>query len=97
MLKTFHNNGEVLSGSLLLFFFFKGAASFTGASHDSQDVEEDVDDVSVEVEGSKDVLLWTQGQLLVAQEKLSVNSQKLQRGRRMESVISKGLENLETL
>ncbi|TNN61429.1 hypothetical protein EYF80_028308 [Liparis tanakae] len=55
------------------------AALFTGASHKSQDVEENVDDVSVEVEGSKNVLLWTQRQLLVAQEKLSVHSQKLQR------------------
>lgn len=56
----------------------QAAASFTGASHNSQDVEEDVDDVSVKVEGCKNVLLWTQGQLLVAQEKLSVDSQKLQ-------------------
>lgn len=55
------------------------AASIAGASHNSQDVEENVDDVGVEVEGSKDVLLWAQRELLVAQEKLSVNSQKLQR------------------
>lgn len=62
-----------------LSFFFFLAASIAGASHNSQDVEENVDDVGVEVEGSKDVLLWAQRQLLVAQEKLSVNGQKLQR------------------
>lgn len=55
-----------------------GAASFTGASYNSQDVKEYVDDVSVEVEGSENVFLGTQGQLLVSQEKLSVHSQKLQ-------------------
>lgn len=52
---------------------------FTGTSHNSQDVEEDVDDVSVKVEGSKNVLFRTEGQLLVAQEKLGVDSQKLQK------------------
>lgn len=56
-----------------------GAASLAGASHDCQDVEENVDDVSVEVKCSKNVFLWTQGQLLVSQEKLSINSQKLHR------------------
>lgn len=66
-------------------------ASITGAPHNSQDVEEDVDDVGVEVKGSKNVLLWTQGQFLVAQEKLSVHSQKLHRWRRMPLVISKDL------
>lgn len=55
------------------------AASVAGTSHNSQDVEENVDDVGVEVEGGKDVLLRAQRQLLVAQEELSVNSQKLQR------------------
>lgn len=55
------------------------AALVAGASHDRQDVEENVDDVSVEVEGSKDVLLRAQRKLLVAQEELSVNCQKLQR------------------
>lgn len=62
-----------------LFFFL--AASIAGASHNSQDVEENVDDVGVEVEGGKDVLLWAQRELLVAQEKLSVDGQKLQRGK----------------
>lgn len=51
---------------------------FPGASHNRQDVDENLDDVSVQVEGSKNVFLWTQGQVLVAQEKLGVNSQKLQ-------------------
>lgn len=41
-------------------FPFFPAASVAGASHNSQDVEENVDDVSVEVEGGKDVLLWAQ-------------------------------------
>lgn len=53
------------------------AASVAGASHNSQDVEENVDDVSVEVEGGKDVLLRAQRKLLVAQEELSVDGQKL--------------------
>lgn len=53
-----------------------GAASFAGAADNSQDVEENVDDISVEVEGSENVLLRTQRQFLVAQEKLSVHSQK---------------------
>lgn len=74
MLATFHNKGRY---SLSPSYSLQGAASFTGASHNSQDVEENVDDVRVEVEGSKNVLLWTQSQLLVAQEKLSVHSQKL--------------------
>lgn len=73
MLATFHNKGR---SSLSPSCYLEGGASFTGASHDSQDVEEYVDDVSVEVESSKNVLLWTQGQLLVAQEKLSVHGQK---------------------
>lgn len=76
MLATFHNKGR---HSLSPCCSLQVAASFAGASHNSQDVEEDVDDVSVKVEGSKNVLLWTQGQLLVAQEKLSVNRQKLQK------------------
>lgn len=83
MLKTFHNKGRhSLSPSCCLW----GAALFAGASHNSQDVEENVDDVSVEVEGGKNVLLWTQGQLLVAQEKLSVHSQKLQRRKKKASI-----------
>lgn len=65
--------------SISPFFCFFLAASIAGASHNSQDVEENVDDVGVEVEGSEDVLLWAQRELLVAQEKLSVNGQKLQR------------------
>lgn len=54
----------------------EGATSFTGASHNSEDVEENIDDVSVEVEGSKYVFLWTQSQLLVAQKELGINSQE---------------------
>lgn len=57
----------------LLSYFVEDAALFTGPSHNSQDVEENIDDVGVEVEGGKNVLLWTQGQLLVAQEKLCVH------------------------
>lgn len=75
VLATFHNKERQ---SPFPSCCLQGAASFAGAPHDSQDVQENVDDVSVEVKGSKNVLLWTQGQLLVAQEKLSVNSQKLQ-------------------
>lgn len=76
MLATFHYRGRHF---LSLCCSLQVVALFTGTSHNSQDVEEDVDDVSVKVEGSKYVLLWTQGQLLVAQEKLSVDSQKLQK------------------
>lgn len=54
------------------------APSLTAATHDGQDVQEDVDDVSVEAKGSEDVLLWTQSQLLVAQEELGIHSQELQ-------------------
>lgn len=57
-----------------IFIFF---CSIAGASHNSQDVEENVDDVCVEVEGGEDVLLGAQRQLLVAQEKLGVHSQEL--------------------
>lgn len=45
------------------FIFF---CSLPGAAHDGQEIDEDVDDVSVEVQRSKDVLLWAQCQLLVA-------------------------------
>lgn len=50
------------------FVFFKSIyyCSVPGVSHDGQEIEEDVDDVSVEVQRSKDVLLWAQCQLLVA-------------------------------
>lgn len=51
---------------------------FSGASHNRQDVDENLYDVSVEVEGRKNVFFWTQGQVLVSQEKLGVHSQKLQ-------------------
>lgn len=76
MLAMCHNEGRPSPSP---FCFLCGAALFAGASHNGQDVEENVDDVSVEVEGSKNILLWTQSQLLVAQEELSVHSQKLQR------------------
>lgn len=56
----------------------KAAPLFSGASHNRQDVDENLDDVSVEVEGCKNVFFRTQGQVLVSQEKLGVNSQKLQ-------------------
>lgn len=75
-LATFHNKGRC---SPLPSCSPDGAASLARASHNRQNVEEYIDDVSVEVEGSENVFLWTQGQLLVAQEKLSVNSQKLHR------------------
>lgn len=54
----------------------EGVASFTGAPHNSEDVEENVDDVSVEVEGSKNVFLWTQSQFFVAQEELGIYGQE---------------------
>lgn len=76
MLATLHNKGR---HSLSPFRCPQNAALFAGTSHDGQDVQENVDDVSVEVEGGKNVLLWTQGQLLIAQKKLSVHGQKLQR------------------
>lgn len=44
----------------------QGEPSLPGAAHDSQDVHEDVDDVSIEVQSSKYVLFWAEGQLLVA-------------------------------
>lgn len=60
-------------------FPLEGATpSLAGTAYDSQDVEENVDDVGVEVESGKDVLLWTQSQLLVAQEELGVHGQELQ-------------------
>lgn len=94
MLAIFLNKGKhSLSPSCSLL----RSGSFTGAAHDSQDVKENVDDVGVEVEGSKNVLLWTQGQLLVAQKKLSVHSQKLQRRKkrkkRVALVISSNIIN----
>lgn len=52
-----------------LFVFFLKLIYFCsvpGVSHEGQEIEEDVDDVSVEVQRSKDVLLWAQCQLLVA-------------------------------
>lgn len=76
ILATFHNKGRRSPSPSCS---PQGAASLAGASHDRQDVEENVDDVSVEVECGKNVFLWTQGQLLVSQEKLSINSQKLHR------------------
>lgn len=58
-------------------FPLEGATpSLAGTAYDSQDVEENVDDVGVEVESGKDVLLWTQSQLLVAQEELGVHGQE---------------------
>lgn len=54
----------------------KGAPSIPGATHNGQDVKEDVDDVGVEVKSCIDILLWANGQLLVAQEKLGVHSQE---------------------
>lgn len=46
-------------------------------SNDGKNVEEDVDDVSVECESSKDIFLWTQGQLLVAKQQLRIHCQEL--------------------
>ncbi len=45
----------------------KGAQSIPGATHDGQDVKEDVDDVGVEVKSCIDVLLWANGHFLVPQ------------------------------
>lgn len=47
---------------LLLIYF----CSLPGAAHNGQEINEDVDDVSVEVQSSEDVLFWAQCQLLVA-------------------------------
>lgn len=55
--------------------------SLLGAADDGQEVEEDVDDVSVEGEGSEDVFLGTQRQLLVPQHQLCVHGQELWGGR----------------
>lgn len=62
-------------------FFLHLAASIAGVSNNPQDEEEDVQDVKVEMEDCKDVIIWTQWQLLVAQEHLSVDSQPLERKR----------------
>lgn len=47
-------------------FFISISCSLPRAAHDGQEIDEDVDDVGVEVQSSKDVLLWAQCQLLVA-------------------------------
>lgn len=79
-LASFHNKmRQSFSLSCL-----KAAPLFPGASHNRQDIDENLDDISVEVEGSKDVFFWAQRQVLVAQEKLGVNSQKLQQKKRQE-------------
>lgn len=46
-------------------------------TNNGKNIEKDVDDVCVQVQRSKDVLLWTQGQLLVAEQQLCVHRQEL--------------------
>lgn len=41
-------------------FFLHLAASIAGVSNNPQDEEEDVQDVKVEMEDCKDVIIWTQ-------------------------------------
>lgn len=55
-----------------------GGGLLLGTANDGQDVQEDVDNVRVEVEGRKDVLLLADGQLLVPQDQLCVHRQELQ-------------------
>lgn len=55
-----------------------GGGLFLGTANDGQDVQEDVDNVRVEVEGRKDILLLADGQLLVPQDQLCVHRQELQ-------------------
>lgn len=45
-----------------------------GASNDGEDVEEDVDDISVQAQCSEHVLLGAQRQLLIPQQQLGVHS-----------------------
>lgn len=47
-----------------------------GAADDGEDVQEDVDDVRVQVQCGKHVLLRAQGQLLVSQQQLGVHCQE---------------------
>lgn len=54
-----------------------GLRLLLGAANDGENVQEDVDDVRVEVQRSKHILLWAQGQLLVPQQQLSVHCQEL--------------------
>lgn len=68
----------------LCWFLCACAASRAEFSNNPQDEKEDVYDVEVEVEDCKDVILWTQWQLLVAQEHLSVESQPLE-GKKLNS------------
>lgn len=56
--------------------------SFSGGSPDLKDEEEDVNNVNVERECSKYVLLWVDGQLTVSNEQLGVVYQKLQQRER---------------
>lgn len=51
--------------------------SLLGFADDGQDVEEDVDDIGVEVEGGEDVFLRAERQLLVTQNHLRVHGQEL--------------------
>lgn len=58
-----------------------GGGLLLGTANDGQDVQEDVDNVRVEVEGRKDVLLLADSQLLVPQDQLCVHRQELQQRR----------------
>lgn len=45
--------------------------------NDSKNIEKDVDDICVQVQSSKHIFLWTQGQFLVAKQQLCVDRQEL--------------------
>lgn len=55
-----------------------GDGLILGTANDGQDVQEDVDNVRVEVEGRKDIFLLADGELLVPQDQLGVHRQELQ-------------------
>lgn len=54
-----------------------GLVLLLGTANDGENIQEDVDDVRVQIQGRKHIFFWAQGQLLVPQEQLGVHCQEL--------------------
>lgn len=54
-----------------------GLVLLLGTANDGENIQEDVDDVRVQIQGRKHIFFWAQGQLLVPQKQLGVHCQEL--------------------
>jgi len=84
-----------LSLNIFLFYQAQGLeaqpSSFSTGPKDLQEERKYVDDVQVNVEGSKDVFLWTHGIATITHQELGIEGQELRREKQTWTVINNAI------